>query len=184
MFYLKTRKTTNFPIKIEVEYMNQTLNKIKTEVYEKCNLKISNLEIELESKEYHACKFKLNTWNILSRKAKITPTKAGQFVTCWRRNKDGITEPFDDTDPIDFYTINVQHENLLGQFVFPRSVLIKHGIMSTEKKDGKRGFRVYPAWDKAENKQAEKTQKWQLNYFYDIGKSTDFKKVLALYHGL
>jgi hypothetical protein len=161
--------------------MDKTLIRINKDVYEKCNLKISNLKMEAESKEYHACKFKLNTCHIVSRKSKITPKKIGQFVTFWKRNEKGIIEPFHESDPIDFYTVNVCNENLLGQFVFPKSVLIKKGIISTEKKEGKRGFRVYPIWDKAINKQAEKTQNWQLNYFYEIRETTNFKKVLNLF---
>ena len=35
---------------------------------------------------------------------------------------------------------------------------------------------------KAQNKQAEKTQKWQLNQFYEIGSTTDLKKVIKLYN--
>jgi hypothetical protein len=65
--------------------------------------------------------------------------------------------------------------------VFPKSELINKGFITSEKQDGKRGFRVYPIWDKTLNKQAEKTQKWQLNYFYEINKTTDFKKVNELY---
>ena len=52
-----------------------------------------------------------------------------------------------------------------GVFKFSKEVLIKHGIVSTEKKDGKRGFRVYPIWDKTTSKQAIKAQIWQLEYF-------------------
>nr|WP_237561871.1 hypothetical protein [Allomuricauda algicola] len=32
----------------------------------------------------------------------------------------------------------------------------------------------------AKNKQANPTQKWQLDYFYEISNSTDFKKVSEL----
>jgi len=77
--------------------------------------------------------------------------------------------------------VNVRTEKEFGQFVFPKSVLIKKGIISTDKKDGKRAFRVYPNWDNANSKQAERTQKWQLEFFYEINDSTDFKKVRELY---
>lgn len=161
--------------------MDSDLNQIKTEVYDKCSLKISNFKNELESKEYNACRFELNGRNILSRDAKITPKKVGQFVTFWKRNGNGIIEPFYESDRIDFYVVNVKTENDFGQFVFPKSVLIKKGIISTEKKEGKRAFRVYPKWDVPKNKQAELTQNWQLNYFYEINKSIDLKKVSELY---
>lgn len=163
--------------------MDYNLNQVKTTIYDKCALQISDFKTESESKEYHASHFKLNDANIRSRSAKTTPKKVGQFVTFWKRNENKIIEPFSEKDPIDFYIVNVRNENEFGQFVFPKSVLIKKGIISTGKKEGKRGFRVYPKWDMAKNKQAELTQKWQLNYFYEINSSTNLKEVVELYAG-
>jgi len=165
------------------ETLNKNLIEVKTEIYDKCLFEISKMNNELEGTEYDACQFELNGMRIICRSSKITPKKIGQFVTFWKRNIKGITEPYCETDRIDFYVINVKSENSFGQFVFPKSELINKGIISTERKDGKRGFRVYPKWDKAQNKQAEKTQKWQLNYFYEIGSTTDFKRVNELYNG-
>lgn len=161
--------------------MDENLIQLKKEIYDKCSFQISDFKTENEGKEYHACRFRLNGLNILSRTAKITPTKAGQFVTFWKRNGKGPIEPFDENDPIDFYTVNVRTEKEFGQFVFPKSVLIQKGIISTEKKEGKRAFRVYPNWDTIKSKQAEQTQKWQLEYFYKINDATDLKKVMELY---
>ena len=161
--------------------MNNNLKQIKTKIYDKCAFEISGFEFEKESKEYEACRFELNGRNVISRNAKITPKKVGQFVTLWKRNEFGPIEPFDDKDQIDFYVVNVRAKNEFGQFVFPKSVLIKKGIISTENKEGKRAFRVYPNWDSPNNKQAERSQKWQLDYFYQINDSTDFSKVVELY---
>jgi len=161
--------------------MDSNLNQIKAEVYEKSGLKMSDFQTETESKEYDACRFELNGRKIISRNSNITPKKVGQFVTFWKRNGNGPIEPFEENDQIDFYAVNVRTENEFGQFVFPKSVLIKKGIISTEKKEGKRAFRVYPSWDNANNKQAERTQKWQLDYFYEITDSTNFHKVSELY---
>ncbi|KXX67241.1 MepB family protein [Flammeovirga sp. SJP92] len=161
--------------------MYKTIEKIKTEVYDECSFQFSDFEIEHESQEYEACRFKLNGMNILSRKSKITPKKVGQFVTFWKRNQEKVTAPFNASDPIDFYVVNVQQDEKTGQFVFPKSVLIKKGIMTTNKKEGKRGFRVYPSWNNTTNKQAERTQKWQLNYFYEINNSINLKKITDLY---
>ncbi|MCX2681563.1 MepB family protein [Galbibacter sp. EGI 63066] len=161
--------------------MDKNLKQIKKEVYDRIKLEISDYRIEQESKEYNACRFELNGQNIVCRNAKITPKKSGQFVTFWKRNGRGSIEPFSETDRIDFYAVNVRTENEFGQFVFPKSVLIKKGIISTERKEGKRAFRVYPNWDIAKNKQAERTQKWQLDYFYEINDSTDLNKVAELY---
>ena len=162
--------------------MDKNLNQIKMEIYDKCSLKISDYNIEAEGKEYNACRFHLNGLKILSRNAKITPKIAGQFVTFWKRNGNGPIEPFNENDQIDFYTVNVRTENEFGQFVFPKSLLIKKGIISTGKKEGKRGFRVYPSWDTLKSTQAERTQKRQRNYFYHINSSTDLQKVAELYN--
>ncbi|WP_437396943.1 MepB family protein [Flagellimonas lutimaris] len=161
--------------------MDNNLNQIKTEIYENCGLNISDFYLEAESKEYDACRFELNGQKIISRNAKITPKKVGQFVTFWKRNGNGSIGPLEENDPIDFYAVNVRTETQFGQFVFPKTVLIKKGIISTDNKEGKRAFRVYPNWDTAKNKQAERTQKWQLNYFYEINDSTDLNKVAELY---
>ncbi len=163
------------------EIPNKKLIEIKNKIYDKIDFKISKMVNELEGMKYDACRFELNEMKIICRSSKITPKKVGQFVTFWKRNKKGVTEPFNETDRIDFYVINVKSENHFGQFVFPKSELLNKGIISTEKKEGKRGFRVYPEWDKAKNKQAKKTQEWQLNYFYEINKLTNFNFVKALY---
>ncbi|MCO6175978.1 MepB family protein [Flavobacterium sp. NRK F10] len=161
--------------------MNDILNKVKTEIYDTCGLLLSDLQTEPEGQEYDACRFELDGLKVISRTAKITPKKIGQFVTFWKRNKNGITEPFSENDPVDFFVIHVLKENKLGQFVFPKSVLKNQGILRTDKKDGKRGFRVYPVWDTANNKQAEKTQKWQLDYFFRITDATELDRVKELY---
>ena len=168
-----------------LKYKNQVKNQlklIKTEVYDKCNLHISNFQKETESEAYDACRFELNGLKVISRSAKVTPKKVGQFVTFWKRNQNGIIEPLDDMDQFDFYIITVKTETQFGQFVFPKSILIKKGIISTDKKEGKRGFRVYPIWDKTISKQAEKTQKWQLNFFYEIDEKIELDKIIVLYN--
>ena len=161
--------------------MDSNLIQINSDVYDKCKLGISGFKIEVESKEYNACSYELNGSNIISRNGKITPKKVGQFVTFWKRNGNGPIEPFNEKDKIDFYTVNVRTEKEFGQFVFPKSILIKKGIISTANKEGKRAFRVYPTWDIAMSKQAERTQKWQLKYFYEINDSINFNKVAELY---
>lgn len=157
------------------------IRKIKELIFDNCHFELSELIIEKESQEYEGCRFKLDNKNIICRTSKITPKKIGQFVTFWKRNKDGITEPFAETDAIDYYVINVQSENKWGQFVIPKSVLIEKGIISTSRKEGKRGFRVYPIWDKTVNKQAVSTQQWQLNYFFEINGDLDLSLVKKLY---
>ena len=164
--------------------MDRNLSQIETEVYNQCAFDISDFKMEAESKAYNACRFKLNGRKIISRNSKITPKKSGQFVTFWKRNGNRPIKPFHDTDSLDLYIVNVRTETEFGQFVFPKSVLIKRGIISSDQKEGKRAFRVYPSWAVTENKQAERTQKWQLNYFYEIGARTDLTKVMELYKAI
>lgn len=161
---------------------NKELKQIKEMVYDHCSLIVSCLKIEKEGVAYKACNFRLNDCNIISRNAKITPKKIGQFVTLWRRNEEGITAPFNEHDEIDFYLVNVRKGERIGQFVLPKSVLIDKGILSSTLKDGKRGFRVYPNWDTPSNKQAERTQNWQRKYFIEIEEKMDLNKVKRLYH--
>jgi hypothetical protein len=140
----------------------------KTLVFNPCGYELTNPVPEKESKDYGAYQFKLNTLKILFRVAKTTPTKVGQFVTLWKRIAKGPIQPFDLSDAIDFFIINTRNGDYFGQFVFPKSVFIQQGILTTDLKEGKRALRVYPPWDITTNKQAQKTQKWQLDYFLEI----------------
>lgn len=151
-------------------------------VYDKCDFDLTNQKAEIESTEYEGCKFRLNDARIIYRASKITPTKTGQFVTIWKRNSKGKTEPFNILDEIDFIIISTRCNDNLGQFIFPSSVLLDKGIISGNNKQGKRGIRVYPPWDKVANKQAERTQKWQVEYFLQIlnNDSTDLIRAKML----
>lgn len=138
-------------------------------IYKKNNYICSSVFIETESAEYSGVTFKLNDFTVKFRVAKITPTKIGQFVTFWKRNKDhDPIAPFDESDEIDFFIVSTRSGNKFGQFIFPKSALIKHGVISKNHKGGKRAIRVYPAWDKTTSKQAMSTQKWQLEFFMEI----------------
>lgn len=153
----------------------------KTLIFDRCGLEITKAIKEKESAAYGAYQFELNTQKILFRVAKTTPTKVGQFVALWKRN--GPIQPFDLSDDITFFIINTKSRGRFGQFVFPKSVLSHQGILSTDSKEGKRGIRVYPSWDVTTNKQAQKTQKWQLNYFLEIplDKPIDLNRANLLY---
>ena len=152
-------------------------------VFKTCGLELSNVKIELESQEYAACDFELGRLKVKFRTAKNTPVKIGQFVTIWKRNENGITQPFDLSDNIDFYLISSRLQNKFGLFVFPKSILHDHEILSGKTSRGKRGIRVYPAWDLTTNKQSQKTQQWQAKYFLEIShdKLIDIKKAKLLF---
>lgn len=150
---------------------NPDLIEAQKYVYEPLGWKCEKIKQEAESQEYGACTFEMNNKSIIFRVAKITPTKVGQFVTIWKRIGSGPTMPYDIQDPFDFMVINVRSKDHWGQFVFPKAVLADKGIISKNGVGGKRGIRVYPAWDITDNPQAQKTQRWQLQYFFEWTKN-------------
>lgn len=164
--------------------MNKTLRLIKQDVYDQCGLDISDFAWERESKAYHACQFKLNGKAVICRQAKITPKKSGQFVTIWKREGAGPIAPFTVTDPFEFLIVNICSSDRLGQFVFPKAAMANFGLLSTPDKEGKRAFRVYPEWETALNAQAMKSQKWQLDYFFEISAEMDLDKVKKRYESV
>ena len=85
-------------------------------------------------------------------------------MTLWKHNTENITEPFHLSDNFHFVVIVCFINKLSGKFIFPSQVLADKGILSSVS-EGKRGFRVYPAWDRPISKQAIKTQEWQSQYF-------------------
>ncbi len=151
----------------------------KESLFDKCKFALTEIEKEDESKEYEACNFKLDNLKVRFRSSKVTPTKVGQFVTIWKRNKQNIIEPFDHNDDFDFVIICSQDKSNFGLFVFSKSVLANKGIISVNNKQGKRGIRVYPSWDRVTSKQAEKTQIWQTKYFLQISDSNTLNLSLA-----
>lgn len=157
--------------KLQTDTIHQELIEIQNRVYTPLELKCSQPTIEPESAEYCAYSFELNNFSVRFRVAKITPTKIGQFVTLWKRLKKGSIQPYDSTDSLDFFIINTRKEDRFGQFIFPKSVLCQYDILSINGEGGKRAIRVYPPWDVTVNKQAKKTQKWQLAYFLEIPKN-------------
>jgi hypothetical protein len=140
--------------------------------------------IEPESAEYGAYIFELNKLSIRFRVSKITPTKTGQFVTLWKRSVNGPILPFDISDQIDLFIISSRDKNNFGHFIFPKFILLEQGIISGSGKEGKRAIRVYPPWNITTNRQAQKTQKWQLNYFLDLSnnKIADSVRLKMLYN--
>ncbi|MBW4360409.1 MepB family protein [Flavobacterium taihuense] len=164
--------------RIKVEELPQDFLFIKKAFQDNGIFEITQPVLEPESAEYGACTFTLNNLKIRFRTAKITPTKTGQFVTLWKRINQGPIQPFDSFDPIDLFIISTRKDNQFGLFIFPKSILITKEIIS-DKKEGKRAIRVYPPWDSTTSKQAQKTQKWQLDYFLEIQENNLFSIELA-----
>lgn len=129
---------------------------------------IADVKTMDESVDYDAHTFRANSHLVIFRKAKITPKKIGQFVTIWKRNLGKITVPYDIKDDFSCLMILVEREAKVGIFIFPKSILHLHNIISDITSDGKRGFRVYPTWDLPTNKQALSSQIWQSVFFIDL----------------
>jgi hypothetical protein len=146
------------------------INRNIVNYFQKNNLSISNIQTEKESKEYTATRFQLNEKNIIFRTGKSTPTKQGFFVTCWKRNQDNITIPFDIEDNFDELMIYVENENnnIKGVFIFPKQILLENKIITNTRLNqvkGKNGFRLYTTELTDLNKQASKSQIWQKEYY-------------------
>lgn len=125
---------------------------------------MDNYKRHIEASDYSGCEYTFKGIKYIQRTAKVTPKKSGQFVTLWKRDKSGNTTAFEESDDFDFVIVICYLNDKVGHFLFPKTTLMDHGIISGK---GKRGFRVYPKWDMAESKQANKTQVWQVNYFFD-----------------
>lgn len=166
-----------------IDLIHHDLLAAKALIYDLCHFKCTQPLIETENYEYGVYTFQLNNFFIKFRVAKITPTKMWQFVTLWKRTGDGSIQPYDISDPVDFFIISTRKDNHFGQFVFPKSILCKHDVISVEGNGGKRAIRVYPPWENNLNKQAEKTQKWQIEYFLDLLQNSpiDYDRSQMLY---
>jgi len=145
-----------------------------------------------ESSKYEALVFSLDKKNIVYRKGKVTPDRPGAFLAVWQRppsdNYDGNKPIPLKSDALDYLFIFVEkhcsaitNEALVnkqkhGMFIFPVSLLIENGIVSSTKNKGKTGFRVFPPWSdnrgiagtKIFSDSGKKTQRWQLPYFIEI----------------
>ncbi|MPT32296.1 MAG: hypothetical protein E2600_11665 [Chryseobacterium sp.] len=165
--------------------MNIELQHLNDLILKELNLQLSEITPDLECEEYSGFNFKINQTNYKFRKSKLTPKKVGQFVTFWKRDLYGKTVPFDVNDDFAFYIISIEESENSGFFVFPKVILEKENLISSEQKTGKRGFRIYADWHFPNNKQAEKTKLWQTEYFINYSDSDElisnqFRKITKL----
>lgn len=159
----------------------QNFNITKQFIYDECEFVTTAPHADAESAEYGAGTYKVNDLQIICRTAKITPKKLGQFVAIWQRDQNHITQPQHIDNDFDLLVINCQTQDKFGQFVFPKAALAKHGIITTATKRGKNGIRIYPSWDTTTNRQAIKTQKWQLQYFLEVDERPNLELAKTLY---
>ncbi|MDJ1110566.1 MepB protein [Staphylococcus casei] len=140
-----------------------------------------NHEFEQWNQEYEAFNFEFSGVKFKSRLAKKTPKKVGYFVAFWCKNEINKNRPFNFKESKDKLIINILDGSKKGQFIFPKELLFKKGIISSEKHKGKMAIRVYPSWERDLNKTAVSTQKWQIPYFLDFTKGFDEEKIKELY---
>ena len=161
-----------------------------------------------ESAKYDALFFALNNKDVVYRKGKVTPDRPGAFLAVWTRppveNIHGNKPiPFTSNE-LDYLFVQVEsHSGVTandeleqaaksGMFIFPVSLLIEKGIVSSSKNKGKTGFRVFPprsqdrgvVGTKVFSESGKKTQRWQLPYFLAMDKegsidSAALKKLLC-----
>lgn len=148
--------------------MINEIKKLDDFVFKPLNLDLSEIIQDPESEDYLGFNFRINDIKIKFRKSKLTPKKIGQFVTFWKRDQNKKTVPFDVEDDFDFYIILIEENENAGFFIFPKSILEKKDLISSQSKAGKRGFRIYSDWHFPTSKQAERSKLWQTRYFINF----------------
>ncbi|MFL0401621.1 MepB family protein [Bacillus nitratireducens] len=159
------------------------VEKLDKMIYKPNNLFITNQKEEKQNSEYAGGIFQLNNRSIRFRVSKITPNKIGQFVSFWEKDVSMRNQAFSYDSVPNLLVITCIADNKLGQFIFPKEILLKEKILKTQNQKGKMAMRVYPIWDKPVSNQAKKSQQWQLQYFVDLSdsKNAAIHKLLNLY---
>lgn len=155
----------------------------RNSVYTKCGLRMENFSPEAEGAAYGAHTFMFEGRKCLFRVAKKTPRKIGWFVTIWKRAGEGVILPYDQSDDVDFVVVAVSDDNYVGEFVFPKPVLLEKNLFSVGGVGGKRATRLYTPWDNTTSVLAIKAQAWQNEFFvnFDTHNSALREKIRSLY---
>ena len=165
-----------------------------------------NVELDSvpENSKYEALNFSLDERKIVYRKGKVTSDRPGAFLSIRQRpslenNNGNKPIPLSSND-FDYLFVQVEnysniteeleHNSKYGMFIFPISILIEKGIVSSLKNKGKTGFRVFPPWSQSRglngtkvfSESGKRTQRWQLPYFLAIGEdgSIDSSRLLKI----
>ncbi|MEQ3592149.1 MepB family protein [Bacillus albus] len=162
---------------------NDVIVNLNNIIYKPNELIITNLKEEQQNAEYAGCLFYLNYKSIRFRISKITPNKIGQFVSFWEKDDNMQNQAFSYDAAPDLLVITCIDDNKLGQFIFPKEIILKEKILKTQSQKGKMAMRIYPLWDTPVSNQAKKSQMWQLQYFVDLSDPNNLPidKLLNLY---
>ncbi len=161
----------------------KTMLLLDEQLYKPNNLMPTTLKEENFNQDYSGGTFTLAKKTIRFRVAKITPKKSGQFVAIWEKDPFGKNSAFDYSTAPDLLVVTCFKEQRLGQFIFPKQLLLQKKILKNQQQRGKMAFRIYPSWDHPTSKQAIATQVWQLPYFVtqDTAKKQFSDKIQTLY---
>ncbi|SNZ05251.1 hypothetical protein SAMN05421503_0899 [Terribacillus aidingensis] len=144
-------------------------------------VQLHNIHYETQNEEYEGATFSIGHLAFRSRRAKLTPDKKGYFVVFWEKNANNQNQPFCYKESPEKVVVTIMDCHLKGQFIFPKAILYKKGVLRDEHNKGKMAIRVYPEWEADLNKNASKTQQWQSAYFVDLTKEINKKKIEDLY---
>jgi len=136
---------------------------------------------EVQNSEYEGLLLIINKHVYRSRLAKLTPKKKGYFVAFWEKNTKGINQAYSYENSPEKLIVSVIDNERRGQFIFPKKVLLKYGILKSSNQKGKMALRVYPSWVTELNTNAAKTQTWQVDYFIDLSNDFEVEKLKKLY---
>ncbi|WP_017473088.1 MepB family protein [Amphibacillus jilinensis] len=136
---------------------------------------------EGQNDNYEGCILQVNSNFYRTRLAKLTPKKKGYFVAIWEKDKEGNNQPYNYQESPEKLIVSIIDRGKCGQFIFPKDVLLKYGVLKNAKHKGKMAVRVYPNWLDDLTATASKTQAWQARYFIDLSDGYDVEKLRALY---
>ena len=141
------------------------------------------------------CNVELDGLNTIHRVA-TRHARTGRYDVALTHNFFGVPVPFDSSDNIDlivFSLLDEAKDNVVGYFVFPKSVLVERGYFSVDRKGGLTGMPLCPSSSACSSysdpalapSETESTEssirvsrhrrnwRWQLDYFIDFAGDED-----------
>ena len=123
---------------------------------------------EYQNQEYEGILFQDDQYSYRSRLAKKTEKKVGYFVVFWEKDPTNKNRAYSYEQAPDFTLVWVVDDQHLGYFRFPKQLLKEKKILRDSRQPGKMAIRVYPTWSTSLNPTAQRTQRWQLDYFVEV----------------
>ena len=85
----------------------------------------------------------------------------------WKKDENNTNVPFTEDDLENQLIVNIVDDKRRGQFIFPKDILIKKGILKVMILK-ENGIESVSTWETGLNNTAAKTQVWQCAYFNEI----------------